>query len=117
MEGAGTVEDAIAILNEQRAKFTTGSLLRSRKGVPWRARSITYAMQKLRKRAGVKSAIAYGYRHGFATDALAKGVPDATVAALLGHTSTAVLHANYSHLTSRARTLREAAGVVRGGES
>lgn len=109
--------EAVELLTAQRAKFPTGSLLRSTKGVPWRSRSLVQAMRKLRKKAGVPNAIAYGYRHTLATDALAKGVPDATVAALLGHTSTVVLHANYSHLTSRARTLREAAGLVRGAPS
>jgi integrase len=59
------------------------------------------------------TATAYGYRHTYATSALAKGVPDATVAALLGHSSTAMLHRHYSHLTSQAKVLRNAAALVR----
>jgi integrase len=65
------------------------------------------------EKAGLK-AIAYGYRHGFATDALANGVPDAQVAELLGHSGTAMLHKHYSHLTARSQVLREALGKVRG---
>jgi integrase len=61
----------------------------------------------------VKPCIAYGYRHSFATDALAKGVPDTQVAELLGHSGTAMLHRHYSHLTARAKTLREALNRVR----
>jgi integrase len=38
-----------------------------------------------------------GYRHTFATDALEQGVPDALVAELLGHASTAMIHRHYGH--------------------
>ena len=55
----------------------------------------------------------YGYRHSFATDALANGVPDAHVAELLGHSGTAMLHKHYAHLGAKARVLREALEVVR----
>ena len=70
------------------------------------------SMRKLCKRAGTK-AIAYGYRHAYATDALSKGVPDATVAALLGHSGTTQLHKHYSHLTSRVSILKDAASKIR----
>ena len=71
-------------------------------------------MEGLRERAGVpKGPVAYGYRHAFATDVLANGVPDAHVAELLGHSGTAMLHRHYSHLTARSQALREALGRVR----
>ena len=69
-------------------------------------------MQDLKERTGVR-AMAYGYRHTFATEALASGVSDAQVAALLGHSSTATLHKHYSHLTSQATAMREALSRVR----
>jgi len=72
-------------------------------------------LARLCEKAGLK-AIAYGYRHGFASDALANGVPDAQVAELLGHSGTAMLHKHYSHLTARAKALRDALGKVRGQE-
>ncbi len=100
------------LLNQQTTRFVSGALLRSNKGVAWTGRSITQAMKRLSKKASVK-AIAYGYRHSFATAALSKGVPDAHVAALLGHSSTAMLHRHYSHLTSQAQTLRDALGKIR----
>ena len=105
--------DVVGLLTGQLARFGSGSLLRSRKGVPWTGRGITQAMRKLCQKAGVKC-IAYGYRHKLATDALASGIPDTHVAALLGHGSTTVLHKHYSHLTSRADVLRDAASKVRG---
>lgn len=54
-----------------------------------------------------------GYRHAFATDALEAGVPDAHVAELLGHTSTAMVYRHYGHLTAKGRALRESLDRVR----
>lgn len=104
--------DIAAELRRLSERFKTGALLRSRQGNAWTGRAITKAMGRLKRLTGVK-AIAYGYRHTFATDALANGVPDAQVAALLGHSSTTMLHKHYSHLTSRAEVLRQAASLVR----
>lgn len=70
---------ACELLKLQAARFEAGPLLRSNKGTPWTGRSITQAMRRLKKKAGVTS-IAYGYRHGFCTTALSRGVPDAHVA-------------------------------------
>jgi integrase len=70
-------------------------------------------MRKAARSAGLSRRIAYGYRHAFATDALAAGVPDAQVAELLGHASTAMLHKHYSHLSTRVKVLTDAAKVVR----
>ncbi|HXD85840.1 MAG TPA: site-specific integrase [Urbifossiella sp.] len=105
-------EKAAAILQELAEQYPEGSLLRNASGKPWKKDGIGLAMRRASKSAGVK-AIAYGYRHAYATQALANGVPDATVAALLGHSSTAMLHKHYSHLGSRADVLREAASKVR----
>jgi len=104
--------NAITILRKQAEKFSEGALLRNARGGLWTKDGIGLAMRRLSKAAGVK-AIAYGYRHTFATDALGNGVPDAQVAALLGHSSTAMLHKHYSHLTSQARVLHEALLKVR----
>jgi integrase len=105
--------EAVAVLLEQKALYGSGFLFRSRFGLPWSVNAVVKAMLETRKRAGLKKAIAYGYRHTFATEALANGVPDAQVAALLGHSGTAMLHKHYSHLTGQARALREALGRVR----
>jgi integrase len=103
---------AVAILRKQAVKHPDGVLLRNARGGHWTKDGIGLAMRRACRKAGVK-AIAYGYRHTFATDALANGVPDATVAALLGHSSTAMLHKHYSHLTARADVLRKAVNQVR----
>jgi len=104
---------AVELLKAQAEANPTGALLRNARGNAWHKDAIGHAMRRACKEAGVK-AIAYGYRHTFATAALVKGVPDATVAALLGHSGTAMLHKHYSHLTSQAQAMREALAVVRG---
>jgi integrase len=104
--------EAVAVLLEQKAKYGSGFLFRSRFELPWTKTALVSAMNRLQRKLGVK-ATAYGYRHTFATEALANGVPDAQVAALLGHSGTAMLHKYYSHLTGQARALREALGKVR----
>jgi integrase len=105
--------EAVAVLKALAERRPSGALLRNDRGEKWTADAIGHAMRRASRRAGVKG-VAYGYRHTYATQALASGVPDATVAALLGHSGTAMLHRHYSHLTSQAQVLREAAARVRG---
>lgn len=99
-------------MKTQAERYPTGALLRNRLGKPWTPKGIVWAMLKLRAKAGVK-AIAYGYRHTFATDGLASGLPETHVAGLLGHDSTAMLNKHYFHLTVKAGILRNAAALVR----
>lgn len=108
-----TPPDVTTVLAAERERWGSGPLLRSRAGVAWNPRSIIHAVRRLRRKTGVKGT-SYLYRHKFATDALAKGVPDATVASLLGHTSTAMIYRHYSHLGERADVLKAAADRVRG---
>jgi integrase len=105
-------EEALSILKRRAETVDSGLLFAGRDG-ELTAQAIGSRMRTLCNRAGIRRLTVYGYRHGFATDALANGVPDATVAALLGHSSTAMLHKHYSHLTARADVLRKAIGQVR----
>ena len=104
--------DALDVLNDQREKHVTGFLFRTSKGNPWARKVVAHKLWRLQRKLGVK-ATAYGFRHSFATEALANGVPDAQVAALLGHSGTAMLHKHYSHLTGQSRALRDALSRVR----
>jgi integrase len=105
--------EVVALLVKQRERYPTGPLLRTLHGKAWGPSVIVRAMIQTRKRAGIPHAVCYGLRHTFATDALANGVPDAQVAALLGHSGTTMLHRHYSHLTEKAQALRAALGQVR----
>ena len=106
--------EAVAILRERVALHSEGGLLfPGEDGQKMTPQAVGCRLRRLCVKAGVKHCIAYGYRHTFATDALANGVPDAQVAALLGHSGTAMLHKHYAHLGARAKALRDALDKVR----
>jgi integrase/recombinase XerC len=104
--------ETVEVLKGLVERYGSGALLRNRLGKPWTPKAIAWALFKVREKVGVK-AIAYGYRHTFATDGLANGLPEAHVAELLGHGSTTMLHKHYAHLTAKAGVLRNAAALVR----
>jgi integrase len=104
--------EAVGLLRPLVAACPSGLLFPGQDGGRLTVSAITCRFTRLCKKAGVKC-IAYGYRHTFATTALANGVPDAQVAALMGHSGTAMLHRHYSHLTAQSQALREALGRVR----
>jgi integrase len=106
----------VALCKELATRHPDGPLFRRRSGRPFPpAYYLARLVRRLREKLGLRGTITpYGMRHTFATDALAAGVPDAQVAELLGHSGTAMLHKHYSHLTAKARVLRDALGRVRG---
>jgi integrase len=104
----------VEICERLAARYPEGPLYRTRWGTPYGWCGLSKRIAWLRERLGLpKTITVYGYRHSFATDALANGVPDAQVAELLGHSGTAMLHRHYSHLTAKARALKDALGRVR----
>ena len=107
---AGGARDAV----DARLKVVkSGLLFPGAKGQTMSAQAIGGRMRTICQRAGIRRCIAYGFRHTYATQALSSGIPDATVAALMGHNSTTMLHKHYSHLTSNVTLLKNAAKVVR----
>lgn len=105
---------AVADLCKRLAEaYPAGPLFRNSKGKPLTPERLRNWLFKVRRRLGLGKVMPYGYRHGFATDALANGVPDAQVAALLGHSGTTMLHRHYAHLGARAQVLRDALDRVR----
>src|SRR5262249_51319847 len=79
-----------------------GPIFRNTRGRPWTKNAVLIRFCKLRKKhPQLKGVIAYTYPSSFATDALEAGVPDATVAALLGHTNTNTLHRFYARLSHK----------------
>lgn len=109
-------DEALAVIEQQRAIHRSGYLFRSSwDGGQIREWEAYRLMRRARKKAGVRKEVtAYFTRHTYATRLLEAGVPDSDVAALLGHSGTAMLHQCYSHVAANARRLREVAGKVAG---
>lgn len=106
-------ETATAILTELMQKGGTGRLFRNSKGNPWTEFSIAIAARKARDRAGLdERAVAYSFRHLWATNALARGVPLAIVAEMMGN-SPEIVAKVYSHLSDKKQLLLDAANTVR----
>lgn len=104
--------EAVALLRQQQARHGSGFAFRMRNGKGWRLNAAVNRLWRLNTKLGTDATL-YGFRHGFATQALVNGLPDAQVAALLGHCGTAMLHKHYSHLTAQAQAMREAVARVR----
>lgn len=103
----------VALCKVLAKKHPTGKLFRNEQGKAFTTGMLHHWLYRTKKRLGFSNIILYGYRHSFATSALANGVPDAQVAELLGHRGTAVLHRHYAHLGARSDVLRNALGKVR----
>lgn len=90
------------------AAYPDGPLFRSPRGRPWNSKNIWLHIHHAKHGKDWPWATAYGLRHLFATEALRANVPIAHVAALLGHTSTAMISKHYSHLTRHDEDLHAA---------
>ncbi len=102
--------EALTLTQELIAKNPDGPLFLNARGVAWTRNAVRIRFRRLRKKhPRLKGVVAYTYRGSFATDALEAGVPDASVAALLGHTNTATLHKFYNRLSGRTTHLKDAA--------
>lgn len=102
--------EALDLTRSLMAKHPEGPLFLNSRGKPWTRNAIRIRFRNLRRKfPELKGIVAYTYRGSFATDALESGVPDASVAALLGHTNTNTLHRFYNRLSSRTGHLKDAA--------
>lgn len=91
-----------------------GHLFLNDRGKPWTRQSVVKLLVRARDRAGLgKEVVAYAFRHLYITDALEKGIPPATVAELVGHTSLNIIMRVYNKLKHRTDHLREAARLIR----
>jgi integrase len=106
-------EAMIELTKELLGRHKDGCLFRNTRGEPWTKDAVVQRMDTLRKRfPQMTGVVAYCYRHAFTTDGLIRGIPIATMAELLGHTSTRMIEQNYSHLSEHAALLREAVRKV-----
>ena len=111
----GGVADLLARL---ATDHPSGPILLNSAGTPWTRHTLAHRFERIRKTLGLgKEATAKGFRHGFATDGLEGGIPIATMAELMGHTSTKMIERHYSKPRQRTEHLRDAAAKVRPGKS
>lgn len=106
--------DAVLALSARlSAKHPDGPLFRNKLGKPWTRNAIRCRFRRMRERIpALKSVVAYTLRHTYITEALARGLSDATVAELVGHANTDMIHKHYSHLSQKTELLRQAARRV-----
>lgn len=88
------------------AIYPTGPIFRGSRGQPYLPRNITESLHRLCRKVGITRTITpYFFRHSFAFNLLMNDVSDSKVAALLGHTSTKYVSANYGHMQQRVAGL------------
>lgn len=118
----GTGKPRVIYLTERAAEVARaaaernpiGPVFRNRLGNPWEPSAVGSRLGRLRKRHGWPADVTPdGFRHGWVTEALTRGVPDKIVAELAGHQTTAMIHKHYAHLARRAKELRAHAESVR----
>ena len=100
-----------AFLITRRAAWLhpSGPIFRNSRGLPWTKDAVHNQVWRLRQRTGRGAElVAYALRHGFATRLLEQTGDLALGAAVLGHSSTAMLSRVYGHLEGRHEHLRRA---------
>jgi integrase len=108
--------EAIEVLTDQIQKYGgTGYLFRGLRGKPLSLQAMTMRFQRVSEKVGVR-VCSYSYRHSFVTRALSAGESDTIVAALVGHSSTRMIHVHYSHVSEQSRVLKDAADRIGKGE-
>lgn len=90
----------------------SGLLFANANGEPWTKDAVALRMRKIRERLGIPNLMPYNFRHTFATDALLGGQDIATVAALMGHTSTEMVSRYYGHLDQHKGHLADNAAKI-----
>jgi integrase len=97
-----------------------GPVFRPATGRAWPKDSVNCQISDLRRRLGVgreAGVFAQALRHVFATDALDRGTPVATVSTLLNHADTRMVMQHYGHLADRHAHLRAAVEGIRPGDA
>ncbi|HKI30859.1 MAG TPA: tyrosine-type recombinase/integrase [Gemmataceae bacterium] len=102
--------EAMTLTKGLMAEHPEGPLFRTIHGNPWDRWSIARQFRILREKLGIDhKVVPYSVRHEYVTEALANGVPIASVAELVGHADTSMISRHYSKLDQCREHLREMA--------
>lgn len=104
--------EAKKLIEVQIRKHGTGLLFRTTLSKRITLNNANNILWRLNRRLGTKATL-YGFRHSFATDGLANGLPETHVAELLGHASTKMVATHYGHLGAKVRQMLASAEAVR----
>jgi integrase len=101
-----TTPRAEEILTRLLSRAKGGSVFRNADGLAWTTSAVNCRFCRLKGKLGTKYAL-YSIRHGFATRKLEAGLDSITVAALMGHSDSAMLNRVYSHVSDHHGYLRD----------
>ena len=89
-----------------------GPIFRNNYGRPYSRNAVRIRFRSLRAKLGIKGVVPYTARHTFCTEGLEKGIPIATMAELLGHSSVRMVSQHYNHLSEKTDHLKNAVRIV-----
>lgn len=89
-----------------------GPLFRDEKGRPWGTAALQKRFYRIGKKVGIPGLQARWLRHTFATRCQEKGLPSATISALLGHVDLSMLSRVYGHIHESSSVLKDAARQI-----
>ena len=110
---------AAEIVTRLCKKHSDGPILRTNRGSAWSKDSVNCRFTRLKEKLSkekktIKGLCATSWRHGFATEALKRGVDPVTVSILMGHKDTTMVARIYQHLAQDASYLSKSLNRVRG---
>jgi integrase len=105
---------ALVVSRRLVAEHPEGPIFRNRRGNPWTRHAMACRFAELRAKLGMGPELsAYSFRHLYITTALERGVPIATLAALVGHSDVGMISRVYSKLDRATGHLKQAAEAAR----
>jgi integrase len=97
------------LLSRLRRRSQSAHVFLNGLGQPWTANAVRLRVMRLKKKLGLADDVcAYLLRHAFGTNAIVNGVDLATVAELMGHSSTEMASTVYVHLAEQKSHLQDA---------
>ena len=105
---------ALALTAKWLARNPTGPVFRNTRGNQWTRFAMSCRWRRLRAKLGYGGeVVAYAIRHRFATEGLINGLTNVAMAALLGHSSTAMVDLRYAHVGDSAKYLHDSMAAAR----